>query len=309
MDPRVPMDLPVVEEQSRHADGRRWLAQLPSLLDVAVHRWDLDLGDPFRSGSAAWAAPVVRRSDGLDAVLKVTLPHREARHEGAGLRHWDGDGAVTLIDEDEETFTLLIERCRPGDQINDDPASTEDRLASAAEVLKRLWARPVGSAAPFETVADVCREWATGVRQRMADLGPPLDPALVELGATLLETLPPTANRSVLVHGDFNPTNILSAEREPWLAIDPKPMIGDPCYDVVPLVAQLGEPSDGRPRPDALRRHFALVSEIVDESPERMCAWAAARSVEAALWYVSLERLDEARDTMLWARAFADLSQ
>lgn len=305
----MPSDLPVVLEQSAHADGRRWLAGLPALLDAAVGRWDLELGAPFRSGSAAWAAPVTRRTDGLDAVLKVTLPHREACFEGAGLRVWDGDGAVRLVAEHAATFTLLIERCRPGDQLNNDPASAEARLGAASQLLRRLWARPVPVGAPFETVGDVCREWATVVRQRMTEFRPGLDPALVETGAALLETLPASATRRVLVHGDFNPTNVLRSEREPWLAIDPKPMVGDPCYDVSPLVAQTDEPSDGQPRRDVLRRHFEHVASVVGEPAERMSAWATARSVEAALWCVSLGRLDDAHDTMVWARAFADLAE
>lgn len=226
-DERVRLDLPVVLEQSSHAEGRRWLDELPTLLDAAITNWDLELGTPFASGSAAWAAPVVRRSDGVDAVLKVTMPHREARYEGEGLRLWNGEGTVKLLAEDRSSFTLLIERCRPGLQMKDDPAPVDDRLVAAAQVLRRLWARPVPDSAPFETIEGV---------------------------------------------------------------------------------AQIDAPADGQPRRDVLRRRFELVSSIVDEPADRMSAWATARSVEASLWYVSLDRIDEARESLIWAKAFADVA-
>lgn len=277
------------------------------LLDAAAERWDLRIGSPFRGGSAAWAGPV-RRSDGRDAVLKVTLPHREARYEGEGLRTWDGNGAVHIYEEDPPSYSLLIERCRPGTEIKADLAPPEDRLVIASQLLARLWDQPVPDSAPFETIDAVCGDWAQLVRRRMDELKPDIDAALVAVGADLLESLPATASRRVLVHGDFNPTNILRAEREPWLAIDAKPMVGDPGYDVLPLASEMDEAPDGRPRPEVLRRHFELVASTVDEPRERLLAWATARTIEAALWHTSLNEHDEALESMDWARAFADLA-
>jgi streptomycin 6-kinase len=136
----------------------------------------------------------------------------------------------------------------------------------------------------------------------MDELRPPVDPGLVALGASLLETLPATAARSVLVHGDFNPTNILRAEREPWLAIDAKPMVGDPGYDAFPLIGQVGEPiADGQYLP-----RFRLVADVVGEPSERLIAWAVARTVEAALWDAS--RGDDPAPTMALAGLLADLA-
>lgn len=307
-DSRIPDDLPVVVAQRRRAPGRSWLATLPRLLDGAMDRWDLELGQPFRNGSAAWVAPVVRRTDSTEAVLKITLPHREAMHEGEGLRVWNGKGAVGLLEEDVEHYILLIERCRPGSQLRDDSAPAEERLVLGAELLRRLWESPVPGDSPFETVDDVCREWSVLVRHRMDELRPDIDPGLVEMGAELLETLPATAQRRVLVHGDFNPTNILRAEREPWLAIDAKPMIGDPGYDLLPLATQVDEPPDGIPRPDQIRRHFEVVCDVLAQPVDRALAWSTARMVESALWHVSLDEPDDARRSMHWAQAFAHLA-
>lgn len=297
----------MVVEQEGRVEGRRWLESLPDLLDTAAERWDLTIGLPFRGGSAAWAGPV-HRADGTEVVLKVTLPHREARFEGEGLRTWNGNGAVYLYEEDAPSYSLLIERCRPGTDIKSDPSAPEDRLAIASQLFLRLWAQPIPEDAPFETVDAVCGEWAQLVRRRMDERRPKFDAALVKAGADLLESLPATATRRVLVHGDFNPTNVLRAEREPWLAIDAKPMVGDPGYDVWPLASQIDEAPDGRPRSEVLRRHFELVASIVGEPGDRLLAWATARTVESALWHSSLNEDREALETMAWARVFADLA-
>lgn len=161
---------------------------------------------------------------------------------------------------------------------------------------------------PFETVDEVCREWSALVRRRMDELSPDLDPGLVDIGADLLEALPATAERRVPVHGDFNPTNILRAERGPWLAIDPKPMIGDPGYDLLPLPTQVDEPADSLPRPDQILRHFEIVCSVLAEPVDRALAWSTARVVESALWHASLDEPDSANRSMLWAQAFADLA-
>lgn len=302
---RLGEHLAVVREQSARADGRAWLAELRSLVDDAVERWGLLLGEPFDGGSCAFVAPA--RFQDEDVVLKITLPHREARYEGDGLWVWDGDGCIRLVASSEDGFALLVERCAPGTMLRDDQPN-EDGLRAAAEILRRLWARPLPADAPFELVADVCAEWSALTRQRFEEFPLGLDPGLVATGADLLETLPATATRRVLVHGDFNPGNILRAEREPWLAIDPKPMIGDPGYDVSPLAAQLGLPDDAGPDREILHRNFQLIADVTGEPVERSFAWATARTTESALWHASLGEDEQAIDTMRWARVFADLA-
>ena len=307
----MPADLPVVVEQSTRAAGRAWLPRLPALIDAAVERWELTVGEPFRSGSAAWVA-AVHRADGTEAVLKITLPHREARFEGDGLAVWAGEGAVRLLEAgDRDDYVLLIERCRPGVELQRTPMAPEERARIGGELFARLWSVDVaedGQGLPFETVDAVAAEWAELSARRMEELRPPIDAGLVACGIGLLESLPRTATRRVLVHGDLNPGNILSADREPWLAIDAKPMVGDPGYDPWSLATQCQEWPDEGPEPSALRRHFAVVADVTGEPLERMLAWSCARSVESALWHASLDEPEQRDESMIWARAFADLA-
>jgi len=276
-------DLPVVQAMSRTAEQRSWLAELPGLVADLEQRWAVTSSAPYRSGSSSWAAPA-SRVDGTAAVLKVAWPHREATGESAGLRLWAGDGAPLLYEADPRRYALLMERCEPGLAVSGLPP--EPALAAAGDVLVRLWLAPADKC-HLELLADVCDEWAALVQQRFAQLRPPFDPGLVRAGARLLHTLPATASRSVVLHGDANPGNILSSARLPWLAIDPKPMIGDPGYDPAPLLVQLADPFAGPDPVAVLLNRAALMAEVVTEPADRLLAWAFARTVESALWHTA----------------------
>src|SRR5262249_7886796 len=123
-------------------------------------------------------------------------------------------------------------------------------------------------------------------------------------GARLLESLPASATREVVVHGDFNPGNVLAATREPWLAIDAKPMVGDPAYDPSQLLLQVDDTDD----PTVLRERFEQFGAAVGEGPQRLLAWAVARGVESAVWETSGERPENGRREMHQASVLARLA-
>ncbi|WIE74923.1 aminoglycoside phosphotransferase family protein [Curtobacterium sp. MCSS17_007] len=265
-----------------------WRASVPGLLRRAVERWDLRPGTPYPGGSVSHVVPV-RLRDGGDAVLKLSYPHREAEHEAAALAWWDGAGAVRLLDVGpDDPFVLLLEHCHPGTRLVDrDDLPAAERLRTASGLLTRLWASGAPSEAPFESVADVTAEWAALAEVRMHELAPPFDPGLVRRGVDLLRALPHDAARSVVVHGDANPGNVLAAAREPWLVIDPKPMVGDPAYDLCPLLAQVDDPFRTDDPLRVVRHRVAVLADATGEAADRIAAWCTARLVESALWSVS----------------------
>ncbi|MEU9123380.1 aminoglycoside phosphotransferase family protein [Streptomyces sp. NPDC048506] len=306
-DDRFPAGLPVVEQMGRTASGRAWLARLPGMLREIEERWEVRLGAPFHGGSCSWVAPA-ELSDGTAAVLKVTWPHREADGEGPALRAWDGNGAVRLLDADRERGALLIERCRPGTALGDARLPPAERLALAAGLLRELWAAPAPAAGELERVDAVCAQWADLAAERMGRLRPGYDPGLVALGIELLRTLPATAAREVVVHGDVNPSNVLAAERRPWLVIDAKPMVGDPAYDPWPLLLQLDDPfAHPEPRP-VLRERYALVAEVLGEDPARLLAWSVARGVESALWSADHDDIEGGAEELTELQVLAELA-
>jgi streptomycin 6-kinase len=279
----------------RTAGGGAWIARLPELVDRAVARWGLELGEPFRTGYASWCAPA-SATGGRDAVLKIVFPHDEARHEARALRAWDGRGAVRLLDDAPEDWALLLEHVRPGTSMTESDATAEERLAAGADVHRELCgaAADPGSRAlrglqeAVPSVVEVCRGWSDLLADRAAraavegDLD--LDPGLLALAVTYLRDLPTSAGRDVVVHGDFNPGNLLRAPDGRWVVIDPKPMHGDPAYDLWPLLSQVDDPFRRAYPADVLRPRLALVSDRAGLDAQRIAAWSVARACEQALW-------------------------
>jgi streptomycin 6-kinase len=304
-----PSTLPVIATVSAHEGGPQWLAGLPSLVDELRERWSLRLGPPIHGGSCSWVAPAWL-PDGESAVLKVTWPHREAAGEGEGLRLWDGRGAVRVLRQAPEDYAVLIERCEPGDALgNAGHIDVRERLLIGARLLSELWSATPPRDTGLERVAALTADWADTAQERMARLRPDFDPGLVATAVRLLRELPGCAAREVLVHGDFNPGNVLSARRRPWLAIDAKPMIGDPGYDPWPFLAQVDDPfSHPNPR-RVLAERFALFADAVGEAVWRLAAWAFAREVESALWAVDHADSPIAHGSMDKAYVFAELAE
>lgn len=315
-----PPTLPVTTAMGRTASGRAWLDGLPALVAELSDRWELRPGAPYRGGSCSWVAPAQRR-DGSRAVLKVTWPHREARFEGAVLRLWAGRGAVRVYEHDAARYALLLERCEPGTELGAaSDIDAEERLLLGAGVLRQLWdagrhrrsgdsraGRAEGPGAPgppdaaasaepdglegLERLPDVTAEWADLAEERAARHRWPAgtDTGLLALGASLLRELPHGARQETVVHGDFNPGNLLAAEREPWLAIDAKPMYGDAAFDPWPLIQQIDDPF-AHPAPHrVLARRTSLVADALGEDVDRVRAWAVARLVDYLLWSAELD--------------------
>jgi streptomycin 6-kinase len=213
-----------------------------------------------------------------------------------------------VYQHDAERYALLLERCDPGTELaaaHHVPA--QQRLILAAEVLAELWRVPAPAGTGLERVGAVAAEWADMVEERVRRLRPGFDAGLTALGARLLRELPATATREVVVHGDVNPGNLLAARRRPWLAIDPKPMIGDPGYDPWPLLAQIDSPFGYPDSRRILARRLALFADIVGVDARRLGAWALARTVEAALWEVEYDNLPAGATLIDNARVLASL--
>jgi len=203
-----------------------WLDRLPGALSDLQRRWSLTLGAPFEGDdvSCSWVAPAAL-ADGTPAVLKLGMPHMEGAHELQGLRFWDGDPTVRLLNADEDLNAMLLERCQPGTTLRVLPEVEQDVVI--AKLLGRLW-RPPSAPHPFRPLSTLTESWSS---ETLASSRQWTDGGLVREGLRLFQELPRTASMEVLLATDLHAGNVLRAQREPWLAIDPKPFAGDPAYD------------------------------------------------------------------------------
>jgi streptomycin 6-kinase len=197
--------------------------------DLAAH-WNLTLG-PRLPGGSAGEVRAVTRADGTPAVLKISLPHREARHEADALAAWSGNGAVRLLDRDDDRWALLLERCHPGTPLA--AAGPEFALDVLVELLPRLWIVPE---TPFDTLAEESVLWVEDLPREWEESGRSYDRRLLDAALELLAWLPASQGEQVLVNQDLHGDNVIAAEREPWLLIDPKPLLGEREFAVAPIV-------------------------------------------------------------------------
>lgn len=277
----------LVEDVQRDpgAACRTWMAGLPVIVEALARSWSLDLGSPFQpGGTASWVAPA-RTTVGEHLVLKVGWRHDEAKHEADGLSAWAGRGAVRLVDalEVDNTSALLLEACEPGTLLSQ-MLAPQEQDAVVAGLLRRWIEPPPGH--PFRPLQHMRDAWADEFeeeyRAAVGD-GPQLDPGLARAGLELFRCLPGTAERSVLLCTDLHHENVLAAEREPWLAVDPKPYLGDPTYD--PLQHMLNFPGRLVADPDGFVRRMA---DLLDLDAQRLRQWLFARCVRESVTHAHL---------------------
>jgi streptomycin 6-kinase len=205
-------------------EGGTWLAALPGLTESLLTRWDLTVDGPLMHGVCALVVPV-RRPSGEPAVLKVTWPHDEARHEALALSLWDGDGAVRMLDHDDDVWALLLERLDPATTLAHAPI--DEALAVVTGMIERL-DRP--APAGVRHMRDNAARWVHELPEEN-DGTVPAD--LVEQAVAYCRELTPGNH---LVNEDLHYDNVLRGNREPWLVIDPKPIAGDREFGLIPLL-------------------------------------------------------------------------
>lgn len=264
------------------AEGERWLAELPNLLNKAARRWDLSLGEPFLLSYNYVCAAT--RAAGTQAVLKIGVPNRELKSEMTALRLFDGEGACRLLEADDENYTFLLERLSPGQmlvEMDDDEARTH----IACEVMTRLW-RPAPPQLPFIPLSGWFAE-LDKLRPRYNGGTGPFPRWLVERVEALLPDLLHPSNPQMLIHGDFHHFNVLSAARSPdgWLAIDPKGVVGPVGYEVGPLLINPFDEVLQDENPLLMtERRLAILSEHLGLPAAHLRDWGLCHCLLSAWW-------------------------
>jgi streptomycin 6-kinase len=199
-------------------------------------------------------------------VLKLGMPHMEGEHEVNGLRFWDGDPTVRLLEADDDWGAMLLERCEPGTGLRVRPEPEQDRVI--AGLLRRLWRSPPPHG--FRPLSAMVAHWSDETRAH-ADQWP--DKGLVSEGLRFFDELSRSAPEDVLLATDLHAGNVLRAKREPWLVIDPKPFIGDPAYDATQHLLNCA--ARLRSDPSGTIRRF---SDLLGVNEERVRLWMFARA-------------------------------
>jgi streptomycin 6-kinase len=263
---KIPRDL--AASCRKTPERSAWLNRLPDAVEELKARWTLKLDTPLdaEEPSCSYVAAVLCK-DATPAVLKIPMPHMEGEQEIQGLRFWDGDPTIRLLAADDDLGAMLLERCQPGTTLRALAECDQDLVISG--LLRRLWRSP-STLDAFRSLWSLTEHWT---KETLAQAEHWLDAGLVREGLHLFKELPRNATREVLLATDLHAGNVLRAEREPWLVIDPKPFVGDPAYDATQhLFNCLGRL---RSDPESTIRRF---SDLLGVEYERVRLWTFARA-------------------------------
>lgn len=264
-----------VESHNRRDAHAEWMRRLPDQVAEAERRWSLRVQEPLDS-SCNYVARA-RRADAGEVVVKLRVPGIEFVRELEALRLYGGRRAVMLLEADPANGAMMLESVRPG-RVLADTGSDEEATTIAASVMRTLW-RPAPESHPFTTMSEFEGgvEWLRACSENKAS---PIPTTLAGRAEGLLREFAASRDAPVLLHGDLHHYNILSAERVPWLAVDPKGVVGDPAYEVGPLLYnrlfETGSPAS------VLKRRVDQMSEELGFDRDRIVGAAIPRAVLAA---------------------------
>ncbi|WP_043453029.1 aminoglycoside phosphotransferase family protein [Streptomyces fulvoviolaceus] len=269
----IPEELAATQAKYNGEAGRAFIAGLPDLAAGFLRRWDLHPDGPSMYGMCALVLPVTR-TDGTRAVLKLQLLDEETAGEPVALRTWNGDGAVRLLAYDDATGTMLLERLDAARMLTHLPDAREATL-----VIARLLAHLTAVPAPqglrrLEDLARGMLDQLPGALPRVTEADRHL---LQDCAAALREVATEPGDR--LLHWDLHYDNVLAADRAPWLAIDPKPLAGDPGFELFPAL-------DNRFDPAEIRWRFDAMTEVLALDRARARAWTLARVLQNSLFSI-----------------------
>lgn len=261
-------------------EERAWIARLPALVAEMLDRWELERDGGIASGEASLVVPVCRADD-TRAALRLQMPREETTAALIGLRAWNGDGIVRLLDHDPESSAMLLERLdlsRTLVSVEDDDVA----MGALGAIMRRLHSVPAPEG--LRGLDEVARGMLASVPAAAANLTDPADRRLLHGWASAVTELVVEPGDRML-HWDLHYDNVLAAEREPWLAIDPEPLVGDPGFDLWPALdtgwERLRATGDVQ---RLLRRRFDLLTEVLGLDRPRAAGWTLARLLQNTLW-------------------------
>lgn len=289
----LPVPAGLLSQRELGEDWARWLDRLPRLAEELVAEWRLTPSAAPLHGYCSLVLPVTD-ADGTAGALKITFDgDEESLHEALALQHWGGRGAVRLLRADPRRRALLL-AWLPG------PDLTDTWDVEACEAVGGLYGRLHIPALPqLASVESYVEGWLRDLDGLGRDV--PVPRRYVEQALALGRALLADAPAPVVVHGDLHYANVMADAAGEWVAIDPKPMAGDPHYEPAPLLwnrmDELSGPGAVGSVRDGLRRRFHAVVDAGGLDEDRARDWVVVRMVINAGWTVEDARRADRRLT------------
>jgi len=272
----------VIAFSDRGVDWAAFVDRLPRLVRELCSEWQLEADGPAMHGYTALVLPVIGPAG--PAVLKIGFPHDESEHEHLVLQHWQGRGAVRLMRADPHRGALLLERLEPRDL-------TDSWDIEACKVVASLYPQLHVPALPqLRTLTSYIDRRTERLAEMPASAPVPrrLVQHAVSLGRDFATDL---GTDGTVIHGDLHYANVLASSRPDgaeWLAIDPKPVSGDPHYEIAPLLwnrwHELTNSPGGQSVRDGIRSRFLTTVDAAGLDQDRARDWVIVRMLHNAMF-------------------------
>lgn len=275
------IDIPdaLIATQSKYngAAGRAFLAALPGMAAEFLERWGLRRDGEALYGVCALVLPVVRAADGRRAALKLQPVDAETAGEPVALRMWGeaSAGAVELLDHDAATGTMLLERL-DGHRALSGVADAREAVRTVAELLTGLTAVRAPEGCGLRGLDEAAARMlaaAPGAAELLMDGAERR--LLADCAAAVREVAGEPGDR--LLHWDLHFGNVLAGRGGRWVAIDPKPLVGDPGFELLPALADRFDAA-------GLGWRFDLLTDALGLDRGRARAWTLGRVLQNACW-------------------------
>lgn len=254
-----------------------WCEKLPAQVDDLARKWRFQVIGPVSRGRNSCVL-LCERDDGSAAVLKLTPDRDLGVAESAALVTWRDSGRVPQVFEfDDESGAFLMEAIRPGTVLADDPSRV--RLGEIVGLVRDLHASTRGEAAAkfpplLERVEFIFGFW--GERLPRPEIASVIPVGLVEKSLKRARELAVRPGPSVLLHGDLHPGNVLDGARG-LVALDPRPCVGDPAFDLIDWVLIGGGDES------ALKRRARWLAGEACVDSDQLLAWCGCTAVLVAI--------------------------
>jgi streptomycin 6-kinase len=270
--------------QNRGTEGQKWAKRIPQIIADCEQKWELTVQPPF---NLTWnyVAPA-KKTDGSDVVIKIGFPQDgDFLSEMRAMEIFEGQGIEKLLAEDWRNYTMLLERVMPGQplsEMEDDDNATK----ILTNVMKKLW-KPLPDEHQFLSVRQWSRELFDLNKKYLDGNYPNIPKSLVEKAQAWCEELIETSDTPVLIHGDLHQDNVLSSDRDGWLAIDPKGIAAESCYEVGAMIRNPYKKMNKNPQmKEIMQKRIEIMSDELGFSKERIYKWCLVQTVLSAVWSI-----------------------
>src|SRR5512133_1836074 len=261
------------------AEADDWLEHVPDLITSVTDAWDVHV-TAVANRIDAYGMSIPARRDSERVSVRIAYPDAFFTDETAALHAWNGTGAVRILEEDERGAQLRTSPT-PGTALSLE-RNEMTALREVAEALRDLWIEPPEG---MQTLAAEVRAWGTTLPERFESVHQPFDEQLMRDAEVMFRSFGPRQMDAVLLHGDVRlETFLLDGERA--VAIDPKPLAGEPAFDVAALLRDgpgelLRDPAAGRQR---LQARLEQLTDLLDVRASRVRGWAFAVAIDTGLY-------------------------